>query len=156
MLTVSFRPFTRANSLILFCVLIIGLASPNKALSENLDGEVTRALFTSKLKKNEPGNEVLILENNNQNLYFFSEVKNMHGKTIFHRWEHRGDKVFEQKFKVSMKSEKLISRHKLDPAKTGEWMVIITDDRGWPIKATMFKYVKKGSFAGKGVLPIKR
>lgn len=155
MLTIDFRYIERVGLGISFWVLIFGLLSSNNVLSDSFDGAVTRAIFTTELEKNEPGNEVLILENNNQDLYFFSEVEDMHGKVIFHRWEHRGEKVFEKKFKVSAKSEKLISKYKLDPAKTGEWMVVITDDRGWPIKATMFKYVKQGSFAGKGILPIK-
>lgn len=155
MLTIGFRRISFVNLGVLFCIFIIGLTSSNKAHSESADGEISRALFTTKLVKNEPENEVLIMENDNYNLYYFSEVKNMHGKTIYHHWEYRGEKVFEQKFNVSKKSEKLISRYRLDPLKTGEWMVVITDEQGWPIKATMFKYVKKGSFVGKGVLPIK-
>jgi len=128
-------------------------------LAGSLDSQISRTLFTSKLKNNEPLDEVLVLENDIQTLYFFSEVKNMHGKTITHRWEYRADekyiKVFERKFKVSKKTEKLVSKFKLDSTKTGEWMVIISDEQGRPVKAAMFKYVKKGNFAGKGILPIK-
>ena len=127
----------------------------NQAFANSFEFDIPRAFFTSKMLKNEPANEVLVLENNIKNLYFFSEVNNMQNKTVFHQWEYRGKKMFEEKFKVLTKSEKLISKYELDPAKTGEWMVIITDDRGWPIKATIFKYVKKGSFAGKGILSIK-
>lgn len=155
MIAIIFRYSNYVVSAILFCVLTIGLSFTNKATADSFDGEITRSLFTTRLKNNKPMNEVLILENNSQILYFFSEVKNMQGKTIFHRWEHHGEKVYEQKFRVAKKSEKLISRYKLDPRKTGEWMVVITDDQAWPIKASMFKYVKKGSFAGKGVLPVK-
>ena len=136
-------------------ILLAALCAGNIALADSFEGEVSRAFFTTKLKKAEPLNEVLILENDNHNLYFFSEVKNMYGKTIVHRWEYRGEKVFEKKFQVSKNSDKLISKYKLDPARTGEWMVVMADERGWPIKAVMFKFVKKGSFAGKGILPVK-
>lgn len=155
MLIVYFRRHELVGTSLLLLLLVYSLLFSNEAQSNTFDGTVTRAIFTTKFKNNKPVNEVLILENNNKNLYFFSVVKNMQGKVISHRWEHHGKKVFEQKFKVSAKSEKLISKYKLDPAKTGEWMVIITDGQGWPIKATMFKYVKKGSFAGKGIVPIK-
>ena len=127
----------------------------NVSMAESFDGDVPRALFTTKLKNNEPLNEVLIIENTVRKIYFFSAVEGMQGKTITHRWETRGDKVFEQHFKVSSNSENLISQLELDPNRIGEWMVVISDEKGWPVKAVMFKYVKQGSFAGKGVIPLK-
>lgn len=124
-------------------------------MAESFDGDVIRAMFTTKLKNNEPVNEVLIIENTVRKIYFFSAVKGMQGQTITHRWETRGEKVFVQRFKVSSNSENLISQIELDPSRIGEWMVVMSDEKGWPIKATMFKYVKQGSFAGKGVIPLK-
>lgn len=155
MLIIYSRCLININSAVLLCILVLCLLPVKNVFSNSFEFDVPRAFFTSKLIKGEPVNEVLILENDIKNLYFFSEVKNLQGKVVFHRWEYRGKKVFEKKFKILTESEYLISRHKLDPTKTGEWMVVMTDDRGWPIKAAMFKYVKKGSFAGKGILPIK-
>ena len=132
------------------CALMV-----NVLMAESFDGDVPRALFTTKLKNNEPLNEVLIIENTVRKIYFFSVVKGMQGKTITHRWEIRGEKVFEQQFKISSNSENLISQLELEPSRVGEWMVVMSDEKGWPIKATMFKYVKQGSFAGKGVIPLK-
>ena len=124
-------------------------------MADSFAGSVTRAMFTTEIKQKEPVNDALIIENKVKNIYFFSEVEGMQGKTVIHRWEHRGETVFEKKFKVTRRLEKLVSNFKLNPEKTGEWMVVITDETAWPIKAVMFKYVKKGSFAGKGIVPAK-
>lgn len=148
------RRFARIGCMVLVLLAMFS-ASPDIARADSFNGQVNRAFFTTRLKNNEPVNEVLILENNKRKLYFFSEVKNMKGKMLFHRWEYRGEKVYEQKFRVDNNSAKLVSKYKLDPRQTGEWMVVISDGRGWPIKAVVFKYVKKGSFAGKGIVPLK-
>ena len=124
--------------------------------ADSFDSQVSRAFFTTKLKNNVPVNEVLVLENDKRKVFFYSEVENMRDKMVIHRWEHQGEKIYEKKFKVSKVSEGLISSYKLSSARTGEWMVIISDENGMPIKAVMFKYVKKGSFAGKGIIPVKR
>jgi len=123
--------------------------------ASSFDGQVVRAFFTSNLKNNKPVNEVLILENNVRELHFYSEVKNMVGRIISHSWEHRGEKIFEKRFRIVEKDQKLLSSYKLSPGRTGEWMVVISDEKGMPIKAVMFKYVKKGSFAGKGIVPLR-
>lgn len=127
----------------------------NPLMADSFKGAVTRAIFTTTLIKSEPANEVLVLENNIVDISFFSEIVGMQGKTITHRWEHHGEPVFEKKFQLTEQTEKLVSNYKLSPHRTGEWMVVIADERGWPLKAVMFKYVKKGSFAGKGVVPVR-
>ncbi len=123
--------------------------------ADSFSGSVIRAMFTTAMNQTEPANEALIVENKIRNIYFFSEVEGMKGKTVIHRWESRGEVVLEKKFQVTRQSEKLVSSFKLYPDRTGEWMVIVTDETGWPFKAVMFKYVKAGSFAGKGIVPRK-
>ena len=155
MLSNSNTTQTKAGLLYALSLFFVYALSVNVSMAESFDGDVARAMFTTKLKNNEPLNEVLIIENTVRKIYFFSAVKGMQGKTITHRWETRGDKVFEQRFKVSTNSENLISQLELDPSRVGEWMVVMSDEKGWPVKAVMFKYVKQGSFAGKGVIPLK-
>jgi len=137
-------------------ILIMCFFCSSSVLADSFQGQVNRAFFTTKLKKNEPVNEVLILENTIQDLYFFSDVKNMQGKTLLHVWEYQGKRILSKKFKITKNRQRLISKIKLQSAKTGEWMVIIEDEQGLPVKAVVFKYVKKGSFAGKGIIPVKR
>lgn len=134
--------------------MLLWLTGGAGSLANSFDGQVSRALFTTEMKNNKPVNEVFILENSVQQLFFYSEIQNMKGKTISHSWEHRGERLHHQEFRIETDRQGLVSSHKLSPARTGEWMVLIRDN-GRPIKAVMFKYVKKGSFAGKGIVPIK-
>lgn len=136
-------------------VTLYGYSGLGTSLANSFDGQVTRALFTSKLKNEKPVNEVLILENNIKKLYFYSEVEGMKGKTLSHTWEHHGEKLYRKEFSITKDKQVLISSYKLSPGRTGEWLVLINDEKGMPLKAEMFKYVKKGSFAGRGIIPFK-
>jgi len=116
--------------------------------ADSFNGDVVRAFFTTEIKNNEPQNEVLILENNKRDIYFFTELRNMQGRTVIHRWEYNGKTVKQKKIKVSKKRFRVSSRHKLSVKQTGKWTVIVTDDNGWPLKAAIFMYVEKGKQGG--------
>lgn len=126
---------------ILYSVLFM---LPMHISADSFNGDVVRALFTTKITNNEPQNEVLILENNKKNIFFFTELRNMQGKVVIHRWEHDGKTVKEKKIKVSKKRVRVSSKHRLSPTQTGKWTVVVTNDKGWPLKAAIFKYVQKG------------
>lgn len=79
---------------------VIFLSSLGLCQADSFNGDVLRAMFTTKIKNNEPQNEVLILENNKRNIYFFTELRNMQGKTIIHRWEYQGDVVKKEHIKI--------------------------------------------------------
>ncbi|MDH5443941.1 MAG: DUF2914 domain-containing protein [Gammaproteobacteria bacterium] len=125
------------------------------ANADSFNSQVIKAVFTTDIKKNRPINEVLILENNIKKVYFYSEIKNMQGKKVYHTWEHRGKKLYQKSFDINEKTERLISSKILEKTLTGEWMVLISDENKVPIKAVMFKYIKKGSLAGKGIVPFR-
>jgi len=155
MLSLDNNSVSRLRRTIFISSLLAGMFYVSNISANSFEGEISQALFTTKLKKNKPTNEVMVLDNTIKELYFYSEVTDMQGKIVLHRWEHSGVKMFEQKFTVKHKTQPLVSKHMLDPNKTGEWMVVVTDESGWPLKAVMFKYVIKGSFAGKGIIPVK-
>lgn len=138
-----------------FSMLAIVLMSSPVARANSFDGEVVKAFFTNKIVNNKPHNEVLLLENSTKRLQFYSEVQGMKGKILYHVWEHRGEKLFKKKFKVTKDSQSLVSSYTLSPTRTGEWMALITDEQGLPIKAVMFRYVKKGSLNGKGIIKLR-
>lgn len=122
-----------------FFLSLVGLC-----YADSFNGDVVRALFTTKIKNNEPQNEVLILENNKRNIYFFTELRDMQGKTIIHRWEYQGDVVKKEHIKIKPGKTKVYSKYRLLPKQTGRWTVVVTDEKGWPLKAAIFKYVRKG------------
>ena len=137
-------------------IVCLGIGGvPGYLLADSFSGEITRALFSTKVRNNKPANEVLILENNVKKIFFYSEINNAKDTIISHRWEFQGKKIHEEKFTVKPGKSQLISSIMLQADRTGEWMVIVSDEKNWPIKAAMFKYVRKGSFAGKGIIPVR-
>ena len=53
-------------------------------------GYVKRAIFTTKIKKFEPANNIKALPNNKQQIYFFTDLRGMQGQTVKHRWIYKG------------------------------------------------------------------
>ncbi|MGH7487690.1 MAG: DUF2914 domain-containing protein, partial [bacterium] len=60
-------------------------------------GEVARAQFTSEMQNHEPTDDVTTLDNSHTKIYFFTDLKNMSGQTVTHRWSFNGNTVAEVK-----------------------------------------------------------
>lgn len=126
----------------LFASLSI-LTLPGQTLADSFSAEVVRAIFTTKIKSNEPQNDVLILENNKKSIYFFTEVRGLTDKVFYHRWEYAGKVVKKHKIRLRKGRTKYYTRQKLKPNQIGKWTVVVTNAKGWPLKAAIFKYVEK-------------
>lgn len=119
-----------------------------RADSEN----IAEALFTTGIKDREPVDHVLVLTNDIQKVYFYSDIRHLSGKTIVHRWEYEGNMVSEKKFDVGGPRWRVYSQKILNPNMTGTWTVTVQDGNGWPIYVDQFKYVSVGD-ASKAILP---
>ncbi|MDH5570493.1 MAG: DUF2914 domain-containing protein [Gammaproteobacteria bacterium] len=104
-------------------------------------GSITRALFTTQVKDREPVNQVLMLTNVIKTISFFTDVRNMDGKTITHFWEYEGKPVSQKEFEIKGSRRRVYSELDLDSTMTGAWSVIVRDENGWPLKVVTFKYV---------------
>lgn len=107
-------------------------------------GKVARAMFTTTIDNREPTDRVLILENSTDQLYFFSDLRHLQGQTVTHRWEYEGRVVAEKKFQVKGARWRVYSKHKIDNNMLGRWTVVVTDEKGCPLKAVIFQYVQAG------------
>ncbi|GMR07031.1 MAG: hypothetical protein BMS9Abin26_0033 [Gammaproteobacteria bacterium] len=103
-------------------------------------GSVSRALFTTMVKQREPLDEVVVLEDGIPQVYFFTELRQLKGKVIVHRWEYNGKVVSEVAFKVGGNRWRVYSKKSLRPDQQGKWTVVVVDDKGWPYRAAMFQY----------------
>jgi hypothetical protein len=117
----------------------IGYAANTKC--QSTDGEVTRAMFTTQIENREPVNQVLILEDNYKSVYFYTDLRNLEGQDIVHRWEHEGHVVAEKVFSVKGPRWRVYSTQELDHSMLGRWTVVVTDKDGCPLKAVVFQYV---------------
>jgi hypothetical protein len=103
-------------------------------------GNVARAVFTTGIEDREPVDDLATLPSSQERVYFFSDLRNLEGQIITHRWEYNGKVMAEVKFQVGGPRWRTWSSKKLLPEWTGHWTVIVTDENGWPLKASMFEY----------------
>ena len=112
------------------------------------DGKIARAMFTTEIVDREPVNRVLILENDQTELHFFTDLRHFEGQTVNHRWEYEGQVVMTKSFEVKGPRWRVFSTRKLESQQTGRWTVVITDAEDCPLKAVVFRYVPKSDDGG--------
>jgi len=109
----------------------------------NHDGKVSRAQFTHDVIEREPVDSILMLKNDVEKIYYFSELVNLKGQRVIHRWKYEGRIMAEIEFNVTSNRWRTYSSKKLPPQLLGEWAVIVVDDMGWPLKTSLFEYGEK-------------
>lgn len=103
-------------------------------------GSVARAQFTSAVQDHEPTDKLTALTNDKTHISFFTELKDLDGHKVMHRWEHDGKVIYEQSFDVTSARYRTYSSKTLDPSWTGEWKVAVVDDHGGTLSASTFTY----------------
>ncbi len=118
---------------------LLMLLSP---LQNLIAGEVARAQFTSAIEAREPVDEVTVLGNNVNKVYFFSELRNLQGETITHRWIYAGKVMAEISFNVGGPRWRVNSSKTLLPGWTGKWTVAVVDSTGALLSEDSFQYIE--------------
>lgn len=106
-------------------------------------GNVPRAMFTTDIDNREPVDRVLILDNSKSQIYFFSDLRHLQGQSIKHRWEFEGKMIQEKTFEVKGPRWRVYSLQDLDTTMLGRWTVLVTDEKGCPLRAVIFEYVAR-------------
>lgn len=106
------------------------------------NAEVKRAVFTTAVENREPTDEVITLENTVTSINFFTELRGLGGRTVTHRWEHEGKVITEVQFQVGGDRWRVYSKKSLIPSMLGKWTVVVVDQTGWPLHASIFEYVQ--------------
>ena len=114
--------------------------SVEKIESPVRDASVTRAQFTTGISDREPIDSLVKVKNSITSLYYFTELHNLQGRTVSHRWEHDGRVISEVSFLVEGPRWRVFSKKTLDPDMLGKWTVFVIDESGWPIYASIFEY----------------
>ncbi|MDH5648714.1 MAG: DUF2914 domain-containing protein, partial [Gammaproteobacteria bacterium] len=109
---------------------------------------VARAGFASDIQEREPVDNLKQLENNNEKIYYFTELKDMAGQTITHRWEHNGQVMAEIPFEVRGDRWRIYSSKNLDPSWTGEWKASVVTSGGETLSVNTFNYTAAATDAG--------
>ena len=93
-------------------------------------GSVVRSAFTREIAEREPTENLQKLSNENGEVKFFTELRDMSGQTAIHRWEYDGEVVAEVEFNVKGPRWRVWSSKSLVPQWTGDWKVSVVNGAG--------------------------
>ena len=93
-------------------------------------GSVVRSAFTTAVNEREPTEDLQNLTNENGQVMFFTELRDMSGQTAVHRWQYDGKVVAEVEFKVGGPRWRVWSSKAMQPQWTGEWKVSVVNGAG--------------------------
>jgi hypothetical protein len=125
---------------LLFLQLSVNIAAEELLESPVPDAYVARAQFTTEVVDREPVDLVTKLDVNESRIFFYTDLRNLQGRTITHRWEFEGQILSEVDFKVGGPRWRVYSAKSLNPGEAGKWTVFVIDESGWPLHATIFKH----------------
>ncbi len=117
-------------------------AASDQTASATPAGSVARAVFTQGINDREPIDAVSTVSNDANQIYYFTELKDMAGQTVTHRWEYNGKVMAEVPFNVGSDRWRTYSSKNLDPLWLGEWKVSVVDAAGSTINVNTFTYTQ--------------
>ena len=103
-------------------------------------GSVVRSAFTTEIAEREPTQNLEKLTNDNGQVMFFTELRDMSGQTAIHRWEYDGKVVAEIEFNVKGPRWRVWSSKSLVPEWTGDWTVSVVNGAGEVISDKKLSY----------------
>lgn len=103
-------------------------------------GSVIRSAFTRDVEEREPTEDLQQLTNENGQVKFFTELRDMSGQTATHRWEYEGKVVAEVAFDVKGPRWRVWSSKSLVPQWTGDWKVSVINGAGEVISEKKLSY----------------
>jgi len=124
--------------------------SSNKPATTPLTSDsahIARALFTSAIKGGQPtdaeGPVIFSRGTSGKSLYFFTELRDLKGKTVTHRWEYQGETMLTIPFRIGSNRWRVYSNKNLPTKMTGTWRVVVADSSGAVLAAKEFRYQKR-------------
>lgn len=103
-------------------------------------GQVTRAVVTTAIQDREPVDAVTELGSEHSKAYYFTELTDMAGARVKHRWEYKDQVMAEVEFEVGGARWRLYSSKNLQPEWSGEWKASVIDAAGNPLAVSAFSY----------------
>lgn len=133
------------RQLSILSILLAGLLLNTSICQARDSGRIFSAVFTTQLKDDAATNQVLMLTNFYNKVFFVSDMRHFNGQKITHRWDYNGKTVASYSFDIKEPRVKISSSQVLKANQLGTWRVVITDEKGWPLKSVIFKYISKRS-----------
>lgn len=121
-------------------VLVLAIFATAPFLAWSAEPEVSRAQFTSAVLDREPTDELTAIDPGAEKIFFFTELRNMDGTSITHRWSLNGAVMAEISFKVRASRWRVYSSKTLLPEWRGEWVVDVLDESGTVLETRTVGY----------------
>lgn len=103
-------------------------------------GTVARAAVTSGIENREPIDSLTNVTTETEKLYYFTELRDMEGQRVIHRWEHNGEVMAEIPFEIGGPRWRVFSSKNLAPTSTGDWKISVVAANGSTLSANTFTY----------------
>lgn len=103
-------------------------------------GKVNRAQFTTQVSDREPMDQVSQVADTVTPLYFFTELTNMKGQRVTHRWEYNGQVMAEVGFNVRGPRWRVWSTKTMMPYWHGVWTVKVVNEAGDELASQTLTY----------------
>ena len=114
------------------------MTAPVAALSA--EPTVSRAQFTSAILDREPTDELSAVSPGTEKIFFFTELRNLNGTTVTHRWSLNGAVMAEVSFNVRASRWRVYSSKTLLPEWRGDWVVEVVNESGTVIETKKVSY----------------
>ena len=125
--------------MLLFSVISFPVVAEDAAVPAQ-ENHVARAQFTTAIEDREPVDRVAVLSPPVDEIFFFTDLRNLQGHTVVHRWKYRGEVISQVPFEVGGPRWRVFSKKVLKPDEIGEWSVTVVDESGWPLYIELFRY----------------
>ena len=104
------------------------------------EARVALAQFTTAIENREPIDHVTFVANDVEKVFFYTDLRDLEGQTISHRWLYNGTVMAHVPFEVRGPRWRVWSSKKLIPDLIGDWTVEIVTAEGEVIAAETFTY----------------
>lgn len=127
-------------------------ATPGTA-GATADSRVARAVVTTAIQDLEPGDAITQLGTEHSKVLFFTELRDMAGERIKHRWEYDGQVMAEVEFAIGGPRWRVYSSKNLQAEWAGHWQVSVVDATGTPLATSSFTYAASPEPSGDAARP---
>ncbi len=93
-------------------------------------GSVVRSIFTTAIQDREPIDKLNNAASDTEQVFYFTELRDMSGQTATHRWEHDGKVMAEVQFDVRGPRWRVWSSKSFVPSTAGDWKVSVVNGAG--------------------------
>lgn len=108
-------------------------------------GKVVRGSLAKYIRRKEPYGKIALPlqldEHGKQTIYYFTELQDMAGKTIYHEWLYKGKSLFKRPIRITQQSWRTTTHKTIRGTAPGDWTVRVIGENGEIMHQIDFKVV---------------